>query len=161
MGEPHDKTNSMFLFLDSNTDFVGADQTSWAADQLLQANGDKTIRHIFVIVHHGPFSSGPHGPNHRLLDSGLIDRFVASGVDIIFSGHDHIYDRGEHKELRYVVTAGGGAPLYPTVQRQPYSRVALSEYHYVRDATHSPTPAAVDMPLCSDRSGESPRPPFR
>ena len=31
----------------------------------------------------------------------------------MFSGHDHVYERAEHNGLRYFVSGGGGAPLYP------------------------------------------------
>jgi len=49
---------------------------------------------------------------------------VAGGVSLLFAGHDHLYERGigtvaghPGVALPYVVTGGGGAPLYnPTCQ---------------------------------------------
>ena len=35
----------------------------------------------------------------------------------MFSGHDHVYERAEHNGLRYFVSGGSGAPLYP---RRPH-----------------------------------------
>ena len=35
----------------------------------------------------------------------------------MFSGHDHVYERAEHNGIRYFVSGGGGAPLYP---RRPH-----------------------------------------
>jgi len=32
-------------------------------------------------------------------------------VDIIFNGHDHNYERGMVRDINYIVTGGGGAPL--------------------------------------------------
>ena len=41
---------------------------------------------------------------------------AAGHVDVLFCGHDHIYERGVGStpkgKLAYVVTGGGGAPLY-------------------------------------------------
>ena len=41
---------------------------------------------------------------------------AAGHVDVLFCGHDHIYERGVGStptgKLTYVVTGGGGAPLY-------------------------------------------------
>ena len=34
-------------------------------------------------------------------------------VDLLVSGHDHLYQRGEVGGIRYVVSGGGGASLYP------------------------------------------------
>ena len=61
------------------------------------------------------------------------------GVDVVFSGHDHIYQRGEHGGLRYIVSGGGGASLYavrcgvpgkPTCAEDGMQKVA-KEHHYV------------------------------
>ncbi|MCD6498000.1 MAG: metallophosphoesterase [Deltaproteobacteria bacterium] len=124
--------NSMVLFLDSNMEFTGSEQTSWATSKLIEAMSDPTIRHVFVVIHHGPFSSGPHGPNWELVDSELMEQFQRFGVDIIFSGHDHLYERGRIGNVRYVVSAGGGAPLYPIKRRLPNTEVVESTHHYVR-----------------------------
>ena len=33
-------------------------------------------------------------------------------VDLVVSGHDHLYQRGEVDGIRYIVSGGGGASLY-------------------------------------------------
>ncbi len=59
---------------------------------------------------------------------------------MVFSGHDHLYQRGEVDGLDYIVSGGGGAPLYPIrcgIRGKRRCRVddgmkkAVSAYHYV------------------------------
>jgi hypothetical protein len=47
------------------------------------------------------------------------DIFERHGVTAVFSGHDHYYEHAEHGGTQYIVTAGGGAPLYDTDAIQP------------------------------------------
>ncbi len=123
--------NSLFLFLDTNKELTGSRQEAWAEERLLEAAMDPEIRHVFVVLHHGPLSSGPHGPNWDVLSSDLFEAFQRYGVDIVFSGHDHLYERGRVGRLWYVVTAGGGAPLYPIKRVLSTTQVVETTYHYV------------------------------
>ena len=55
----------------------------------------------------------------------------------MFSGHDHVYERAEHNGIRYFVTGGGGAPLYPRrPQPNPVDVEAVKKFervlHYLR-----------------------------
>ncbi|HEU0036847.1 MAG TPA: metallophosphoesterase [Kofleriaceae bacterium] len=105
--------SSRFLILDSNIySFALTDQTSWLERELMAARQDPGIRHIFVVMHHPPFSISLHGGAKDLRDrwSPLFEKYQVSAV---FSGHDHVYTRAEHEGVRYFVTGGGGAPLYP------------------------------------------------
>ncbi|MBA2544048.1 MAG: metallophosphoesterase, partial [Deltaproteobacteria bacterium] len=110
--------NSRFLILDSNIhSFALTDQTSWMERELMAARQDPAIKHIFVVMHHPPFSVSLHGGNKDLRErwTPLFEKYQVSTV---FSGHDHVYSRAEHDGITYFVTGGGGAPLYP---RKPKS----------------------------------------
>lgn len=124
--------NSRFFVIDSNKPFVGAPQTTWLRSRLREAAADPQVRHLFVSIHHSPYTSGPHGPNQELLDSGLVDDMRRYGVDLLFAGHDHIYERGRADGLNYAITAGGGAPIYYVKHNRPYSLVTEPTYHYAR-----------------------------
>jgi len=67
---------------------------------------------LFAAFHKPPFSIGVHGgsgSSHDYLAPLLQDY----GVDVVFSGHDHIYFRAKLiNGVHYIVTGGGGAPLY-------------------------------------------------
>jgi len=53
-------------------------------------------------------------------------------VDIVFNGHDHSYERSYVNGVFYIVTGGGGAPLYEQERASPYSLVFHSAYHFCR-----------------------------
>lgn len=105
--------NSRFLILDSNAySFALTDQTAWIEQQLQAARLDPSIVHIFVSMHHPPFSVSLHGGQSELREAWtpLFEKYQVAAV---FSGHDHVYSRAERSGVRYFVSGGAGAPLYP------------------------------------------------
>lgn len=126
--------NSRFLILDSNAyAFALTDQTAWIEQQLQEANLDPKIEHIFVSMHHPPFSISLHGGRTELRDAWtpLYEKY---GVTAVFSGHDHCYERAEHNGIHYFVAGGGGAPLYPRA-RKP-SKIDLEAVKYFERTNH-------------------------
>jgi 3',5'-cyclic AMP phosphodiesterase CpdA len=102
-----------FLVLDSNEySFALTDQTAWLERELIAARQDPRVRHIFAVMHHPAYSISLHGGSQDLRErwTPLFEKYQVSAV---FSGHDHVYERAEHNGLRYFVSGGGGAPLYP------------------------------------------------
>lgn len=127
-----------FLVLDSNGELAeGSPQRRWLLAELERAREDH-VAHLFAAMHHGPFSSGYHGANERLVLEGLEDLLRAGGVELVFSGHDHLYERGEAAGLKYVVSGGGGAPLYGVNRREPYQLAFVPDYHYVSVEVEGP-----------------------
>ncbi len=120
--------NSRILVLDSNAySFALTDQTAWLEDQLKKARSDDRIEHVFVSMHHPPFSLAIHGgqPELREMWCPLFEKYA---VDAVFSGHDHDYERSELNGVRYFVSGGGGAPLYPRDPRPAKQDVEASIY---------------------------------
>lgn len=104
---------SRFLVLDSNAySFALTDQTAWIERELVATRQDPSLHHIFVVMHHPPYSISLHGGATELRERWT-PLFEAYGVTAVFAGHDHVYERAEHNGLRYFVSGGGGAPLYP------------------------------------------------
>ena len=97
-----------FVMLDSNS-YERPEQLSWLEKDLAAAHD---ARAIFVAVHNGPYSRGTHGGS-AMARERYVPLLVHAGVTMLFSGHDHIYQRGEIGGLRYFVSGGGGASLYP------------------------------------------------
>ena len=87
-----------------------------------------TQDHTIVFFHHPPYSSGKHGSVYelRILWGPLFELFH---VDVVFSGHDHAYEHGKVGTVHYIVSAGGGAPLYP-VSQSWWTVYSESTYHY-------------------------------
>lgn len=126
--------NALFVALDSNGEFqLESEQTRWLEQTL--ATSHATWK--FVYLHHPPYSSGNHGDslNIRKAWSPLFEKYR---VDIVFTGHDHLYERtypirdGKRDDangVTYIVTGGGGAPLYP-VLRSDWTAYAQSINNY-------------------------------
>lgn len=98
-----------FVMLDSNA-YGAAKQLRWLERDLAAARRRK-VRAIFATAHDGPYSRGLHRGNRKAaqLYAPLLARYK---VTMLFSGHDHLYQRGVVKGLPYIVSGGGGAPLY-------------------------------------------------
>jgi len=60
------------------------------------------------------------------------DIFERHGVTAVLNGHDHYYHHAEHGGTHYIVTAGGGAPLYDTDAIQPETVKYKKIEHFMR-----------------------------
>jgi len=112
-----DYGNSHFIALDSNKEFEpGTEQYAWLENDL------KNTRAVwkFAFFHHPPYSSGFHKSSLDVRDA-FTPLFRKYGLDIVFNGHDHFYERTypigsafteTDNPVTYVVTGGGGAKLY-------------------------------------------------
>ncbi len=90
-------------------------QVAWLEADLKAAADNPAVDHVIVVTHEGPYSSKPGrtGSGHM---RALLPLFAESKVSLILSGHDHYYEHGISGNLiHYVITGGGGAPLYETV----------------------------------------------
>lgn len=119
--------NVHFVGLDSNTtDNVShPDVLAWLKADLEAADKDPDIDWTIVMMHHAPYSASKHGSTKRLQEH-WVPLFEAHGVDLVFSGHDHNYERT--KPIRgnqvaddatapvYVVAGAFYAPAYSNGQ---------------------------------------------
>ena len=111
--------NAHFVTLDTNQNYsAGSTQYDWLVNDL-QAS---TQPWKFVFFHHPPFSSGPNGSTSEV-QTYLVPIFETHDVDVVFSGHDHHYERTcpilngacttvQDGGVVYYVTGGAGAPLH-------------------------------------------------
>jgi 3',5'-cyclic AMP phosphodiesterase CpdA len=84
-----------------------------------------------VFFHEPPFSFGRHGSNLHV-QTDLVPVFERYGVDLVLSGHDHLYERLAPKNgVTYVVTGGGGAPLYD-IKAGAAVAFGRAVHHFVR-----------------------------
>ena len=160
-----------FVILSTN-EMRNPAQVAWLRDDLARARRHHA-RAIFAFCHEGPWTHGLHGGAPEMARD-YAPLLAAAHVDVLFSGHDHIYERGvgttPEGNLTYVVTGGGGAPLYnpscraasgppPNVPRPlppcPASVAALTNsYHYIMVEV-----APDGVTLCPRRPDGSPLEP--
>ena len=139
--------NTRFFFLNGMVSYQGTAERSWLEQELTKADTEAGLKWRVVVVHHGPWSSGPHGKNARLHDAGIIPLLGAHKVDLVLSGHDHIYERGFSDGLAYVVSGGGGAPVYKVKSVLPPAKKVESVHHFVEVKVN-----AVSMQLAAVRA---------
>ncbi len=100
-------------------------------ENLLTLNAD--AGYIFVFFHptfYSIKSSRVEEAEQRRAFWG--DIFERHGVNAVLNGHDHYYHHAEHGGTHYIVTAGGGAPLYDTDAIQPETVKYQKIEHYMR-----------------------------
>lgn len=126
-----------FVMLDSNA-YQHAEQLAWL-ERDLEAARARGVHAIFAAVHDGPYSRGLHRGN-----ADAVERYVPllarHGVTVLFSGHEHLYQRGRAGGLHYMVSGGGGAPLYsvrcgvsgrPRCDAPDGMQFVASEHHFI------------------------------
>ena len=89
--------------LDSN--YMSKEQMDWLEKEL----ADSTSRWKVAFFHHPPYSTGGRHGSDLQLREALEPLFVKHGVDVVFSGHEHFYERIKPQQgVHYFVTGGGG-----------------------------------------------------
>jgi len=124
-------SNTRFFLLNGMVPHNSGDSRNWLEGALTSADSEPGLTWRVVVVHHGPWSSGPHGDNALLQDARIPQLLRDHKVDLILSGHDHIYERGFAEGLAFVVSGGGGAPSYPTGKPTAGSRYRESARHFL------------------------------
>lgn len=121
-----ERWGTRFIGIDTEAPLApGTTQYAWLEEKLASRSvNDRAV----VFMHDTVFSSGYHGASEKTKDLPAL--FEKYKVSLVFSGHDHVYDRSEKDGVVYVVTGGGGAPLYPKDKKNPYSRFFASKNHY-------------------------------
>jgi hypothetical protein len=124
-------SNTRFFLLNAMDAWTG-EERAWLKEELDRALSEEGLVHRFAVLHHGPFSSGPHGGNKKLHDNGVIELLRDGKVDLVLAGHDHAYERGSGQGLKYVVSGGAGAPLYPRRAKGAETAIYESVHHFVQ-----------------------------
>lgn len=116
------RKNVRFIVLDTNV--LDAAQLKWAETALAQANEDWKIAYF----HHPLYcSAGRHGAavDVRVL---LEPMLVKYGVSVVFSGHDHIYERVKpQRGIHYFVTGSSGKLRRGDLQRSDLTAAGFDQ----------------------------------
>lgn len=100
------KGNVRFFVLDSN--YLDPDQVKWLEKELAASGSDWKIAYF----HHPLYTTARRGPEVELRKI-LEPIFVKYGVNVVFTGHEHVYERLKPQGGIYYFTQGGAAKLRP------------------------------------------------
>jgi len=136
---PSDKTwyaltygNTRLIALDTNVSYCpGSPQHDWLLAELTSSPYRAATWHI-VFFHHPPFTATVRHRDDLKVQNHLVPLFQQHGVDIAFQSHSHAYERYVHNGIPYIVTGGGGGPLYALAVEfiPPFRQYGCSAYHH-------------------------------
>ncbi len=120
-----------FIALDSELYYGDEGDTPERQKEFLEGDLATTRkRWKFAFLHRSPYGSSRHGGDERVRED-LEPVFARHGVDVVFSGHDHVYERTVPiKGVTYIVSGGGGRRLYPA-GRDRWTASSASRHHAV------------------------------
>ena len=133
--------NWHIISLNSNTNAYswGTAQEGWLRQDLMENPSPCAL----AYWHHPSFSSGNEHGNSPFMFT-LLKILYRSGVSVLISGHDHIYERfapqdpegrADPKGIRQFVAGTGGTPLYKIGTIKPNSEVRNVVAHGVLKLT--------------------------
>lgn len=135
-----------FIVLDSNIDWDLQDQ--WLKEEI-KSDEFKQAQFRIVVVHVPPFLEywDPHAwfqQGESKWGAFVKDRYVPlfeeGGVDVVISGHQHNYERGERNGIHYAIIGGGGGDLdFDQVTDWAMYEAKLLDFHFVMLEFKPPT----------------------
>lgn len=98
-----EKNGVSFYALDSN--YMDEKQLAWIESQL----SADTNKWKIAYLHHPPYSSGNFHGSKKSIRKVLHPLMVKHNVSVVFTGHDHFYERIKPQDgVTYFVTGSGG-----------------------------------------------------
>jgi len=98
------KGNVRFFALDST--YMDPIEVAWLEQELMSSGSDWKIAYF----HHPLYSSGMHG-SQTDLRAVIEPLFLKYGVDVVFSGHEHFYQRIKPQKGIYYFVSGAAGQL--------------------------------------------------
>ncbi|MBA3270982.1 MAG: metallophosphoesterase [Acidobacteria bacterium] len=124
-----------FFALDSN--YMAGDQVRWLEKELASSGSDWKI----AFFHHPLYSSGGRHGSEVDLREQLEPMFLKHGVNVVFAGHEHFYERLKPQKGIYYFTAGGSAKL----RAGDIRRGSMTEVGYDADNSYMLVEVAGDV----------------
>ena len=101
-----------FFSVNSESDIGDFDEDfSWLDEGLTAAEATEGFRFAIVFFHRPIYTLARHAPSETLR-AVLEPILMRHEVELVFQGHNHVYERFDVGGLTYVVTGGGGSGLY-------------------------------------------------
>jgi 3',5'-cyclic AMP phosphodiesterase CpdA len=88
-----------------NSNYLDKKQLDWFVEQLKKDPNQWRV----AFFHHPPYSSGGRHGSDEDVQKILHPLFVANGIDVVFTGHDHFYERVKPQDgITYFVSGAAG-----------------------------------------------------
>lgn len=127
-----DQSNVHFIILDSNARLTaGSEQYRWL-ERDLQSPAAAAAEFIVMAFHHPPYTVGRHREDEKGFRDDLEPLLQEAQVSVVFNGHNHCYEHFLVEGIHYIVTGGGGAPLYGQQGESELLLKFVKAYHYCR-----------------------------
>jgi predicted MPP superfamily phosphohydrolase len=118
------KGNVAFYALNSN--YMDKKQVAWLESELAKDTSEWKV----CFFHHAPYSSAKRHGSDKQLREVVEPIFVKYRVNVVLTGHDHVYERlKQQKGIYYFVTGAGGKLRSGDIDR----RSPLIDKAYDRD----------------------------
>ena len=120
-------TRVRFFALDSTN--LDREQLRWFEHEVTQSRAEWKI----ALLHHPLYTAGRYGLAARRQRYTLESSFVNGGIDVVFSGHEHIYQRSQLQNgVLYFVTGGAGSLREGDAGRSPLiARGYDRDFHFM------------------------------
>jgi len=99
------KGNVAFYSLNSN--YMDKKQLEWLENELAKDTSEWKV----TFHHHPPYSSGGKHGSDKALRKVVEPIFLKYGVNAVFTGHDHFYERIKPQKGIYYFVSGAGGKL--------------------------------------------------
>jgi hypothetical protein len=120
--KPSLNANVRFFALDSN--YMDDKQVQWLDKELAASGSDWKI----AFFHHPPYSSGGTHGSATVLRDQLEPVFVKYGVNAVFTGHEHFYERiAPQKGVAYFITGSSAKLREGDIEQTPFKAVGFDE----------------------------------
>ncbi len=154
-----------FLMLNSNFNEMSKSdismQNRWFKETLEKFNQDKSIKSVFVITHHPPFTNSKAVSENKDVQKYFLDSFISSPkTKIFFSGHCHSFEHFKKSGKHFVVSGGGGGPRQE-VETDPdkmkfkdeFMGMGIRPFHYCR-LVNSNKNENLEVVFLDEKTGE-------
>ena len=116
-----------FFGLDSSN--LDREQLRWLDERLAASTAEWKI----LFLHHPLYTSGRYSRSSRVHRWALEPLLIRHGVNVVFSGHEHIYQRSELQHgIQYFVSGGAGSLRLGDGAPAPYiAKTYDNDYHFM------------------------------
>ncbi len=100
-------TKGNVAFYSLNSTYMDKKQLKWLEDELTKDTSEWKV----AFFHHPPYSSAKKHGSDKQLREVLEPLFLKYGINLVLTGHDHVYERIKPQKGIYYFVSGAGGQL--------------------------------------------------